>query len=96
MKNERKIYSILFIIWCMILTVDVLTAQTLVKTDSAGNYVSATVAKPKVADKLTGSNYVDSKGVIYPIWESAKGKLYYYKVSAKTTKKYKCYIEIQK
>ncbi len=71
-------------------------AQTAVTRDSiTKNYYAVSTPKTKEVDKLTGSNFVNSKGEKFPVWESAKGKLYYKRVSAKPQKEYKCYIQTE-
>ena len=66
-------------------------AQTVVAQDSkTGNYYE--ISKPKEADKLTGKNFIDSKGEAYPVYETPKGKLYYKRISQKTQKEYRVYI----
>ena len=59
-----------------------------VKQDAQGNYVS--VKRAETATK-TGQTYTDSKGVVYDVYKSAKGKLFYYRTS-KAGNVYKAYI----
>lgn len=69
------------------------TAQTKVTRDQQGNYVS--VSAPKTEPKNTGKVYTDSKGVKYPVYESARGKLYIVRTSKKTGKKYNQYLTVE-
>ena len=59
-----------------------------VKQDAQGNYVA--VKRAETATK-TGNTYKDSKGVVYDVYRSAKGKLFYYRTS-KAGNIYKAYI----
>jgi len=59
-----------------------------VKQDAQGNYVA--VKRAETATK-TGNTYKDSKGVVYDVYRSAKGKLFYYRTS-KAGNVYKAYI----
>jgi len=59
-----------------------------VKQDANGNYVA--VKRAETATK-TGNTYTDSKGVVYDVYRSAKGKLFYYRTS-KAGNVYKAYI----
>jgi hypothetical protein len=69
-----------------------ISAQT-VRKDSTGIYTS--VSKIKVPDKLTGDYYKDSKGVKYPVYVSANGKLYIIRVSKKSGNEYKSYLKLE-
>ena len=69
-----------------------LSATTQVKVDSNGNYVS--VIKSSKRDTVdTKKLYVDSKGIQYPVFKSATGKLYCPRVS-KTGKYYRYYLKV--
>ena len=93
---ERNALLLLAAIVLMFATVGIAGAQTTVVQDTVTkNYYAASTAKAKQADKLTGSHFIDSKGNSYPVYESAKGKLYYKRVSAKTQKTYKVYISTE-
>jgi hypothetical protein len=76
----------LMIMVCLCLSV---SSQQKVKTDAKGNYITQTV---KGADQKIGKTFTDSKGIIYPVYKSSRGNLYYLKISAKTRKEYKVYI----
>ena len=62
-----------------------------VKKDKNGNYY-ATKDSAKV-DVPFNKTYTDGKGVVYPLFVTDKGKLYYYRVS-KTGKRYKSYLKL--
>ena len=69
-----------------------LSATTQVKVDSNGNYVS--VIKSSKRDTVdTKKLYVDSKGIQYPVFKNATGKLYCPRVS-KTGHYYRYYLKL--
>lgn len=68
-------------------------AQQKVIQDSTGNYVAARICNPK--PEATGKIYTDRKGDVYPVYQTAGGKLYILRKSKKTGKEYKYYL-IQK
>ena len=70
-----------------------LNAQTVQKTKE-GNYIA--VVAPKIDDKAkdTGKTYTDTKGNVYPVYISAKGKLFVIRVSKNTGKEYKQYLKL--
>lgn len=86
---HKLIAMILIAICCSCGTAD---AQTLVKADGTTVSLKATsdsLIKNAVKD---GSTYVDSKGNKYPVWRSAKGKLFIVRISGKTGNPYKQYL----
>ena len=60
------------------------------KVNASGNYVS--VAKVREPAKNSGKTFTDSKGIVYPVLESAKGKLFYTRVS-KAGNEYNVYLK---
>lgn len=60
-----------------------------VKQDSKGNYVQ--VGGGREAAKNTGKTFTDRAGKVYPVFQSAKGKLFVNRVS-KAGKSYKMYL----
>lgn len=70
-----------------------LDAQTFVKKDSLGNYI--TMKSVKTEDKKTGEFFKDSKGIKYPIYVSSNGKYYVIRTSKKTGKEYKSYLKLE-
>jgi len=70
-----------------------IVAQTPVKEDSTGNYVSASTKKPPEPATFTGKFYTDSKEERYPVYKTKTGKLFYKKISKKGTL-YRVYIKV--
>lgn len=68
------------------------TAQN-AKVDAHGNYVAVKNATVKNTGKNTGKTFTDTKGIVYPVYESAKGKLYYIRKS-KAGNEYKVYLKV--
>lgn len=64
-------------------------AQTKVVKDANGNY---SAVKRDTLSKPTGHTFTDSKGNVYPVFISARGKLYYMRTS-KNGNVYKCYLK---
>ena len=81
MKKLILIFAIIFAHNCQ--------AQTIVK-DANGNYQQ--VQKAKEEPIKTGNFYTDSKGIKYPIYKSARGKLFVIKTSKNTGNQYKIYL----
>lgn len=65
-----------------------------VKKTVDGNYMAISTAKTKDNGKTTGKTYTDSKGKVYPVFITAKGKLFVNKTSPKTNKNYKQYLKL--
>jgi hypothetical protein len=63
------------------------------KQDANGNYV-AIQHDTTTTGTATGRTFTDAKGVVYPVLQSAKGKLYYMRTS-KAGNIYKCYIKTE-
>lgn len=57
-----------------------------------GTQFTAKSTTKKGVDKPTAYTYKDKAGNVYPVFESKSGKLYCYRVSKKTGKEYKYYI----
>lgn len=69
-------------------------AQTNVKQDSKGNFYAIKSSTSTAAkDAPTGKTYKDTKGQIFPVYKSVKGKLYVIKSSAKTGNTYRFYLK---
>ena len=81
MKKLIFIFAIIFSQYCH--------AQTIVK-DANGNYTQ--VQKAKEEPTKTGNFYTDSKGIKYPIYKSARGKLFVLKTSKNTGNQYRMYL----
>ena len=61
------------------------------KVDAQGNYIS--IAKVREPAKNSGKTFTDNKGIVYPVFESEKGKLFYTRVS-KAGNDYKVYLKL--
>ncbi len=63
------------------------------KVDKEGNFVavSKTTAKQDTID--TGKTFTDSKGKVYPVFKTKRGKLYYPRVS-KNGNYYRAYLKL--
>ena len=79
------------IIILLILCASTANAQTKVKKEADGNYTTITQSK-EVSYKPTGS-FITVKDNKYPVYESSKGKLFYFRTSKKSGKQYKVYIK---
>ena len=58
-----------------------------------GNYI-ATERTDTSKVTATGNTFTDRDGVVYPVFETAKGKLFYTRTSKKTGKPYKAYLKL--
>ena len=61
------------------------------KIDGQGNYIAIQQSKAKETKKT----FTDSKGNVFPLFESINGKLYYLKTSKKGNQ-YKIYLKLEK
>lgn len=66
-------------------------AQTAVKQDASGNYISVSST---AENKDTGKTFTDSKGQSFKVYESAKGKLYINRKSKTSGKEYRQYLKL--
>lgn len=75
----------------VVLTAGQAQAQTKVSKDAHGNYV---VAKRDSlgGSKPTGHTITDRKGIVYPVYQSVNGKLFYLRTS-RNGNVYKVYIK---
>ena len=69
-----------------------LNAQTVQKTKE-GNYIAVVASKIDDKAKDTGKTFTDTKGNVYPVFISAKGKLFVIRIS-KGGKEYKQYLKV--
>lgn len=83
MKKVILIFAILF-------SFVNLQAQKTITTDASGNYV---VSKQETS-KSTGKYLIDADGTRNEVWQSVNGKLYVLRVSKKSGKQYKQYLNI--
>lgn len=58
----------------------------------SGTQFTAKSSTKKEMDKPTSYTYKDKAGKVYPVFSSKNGKMYCYRVSKKTGKEYKFYI----
>lgn len=82
----------------LLLLISILALSTGAKSqnaikDSTGNYVAVNKSKTLQESKNTGSTFTDSKGNVYPVFESVNGKLFYIRKS-KTGNEYKVYMKL--
>lgn len=59
--------------------------------DLNGNYTAISSAKDTVTAMPTGKTFTDSKGKVYPVFKSAKGKFFVNRIS-KSGNSYKYYL----
>lgn len=84
-----------FLLALMILAFTSCTAQTRVKQDANGNFITVKDStKAKSEGKPTGKTYTDTKGVVYPVFITSSGKYYINKVSKNTGNEYKQYLKV--
>ena len=63
------------------------------KVDKSGNFVAVSnTAKQDTID--TGKTFTDSKGNVYPVFKTQRGKLYYPRIS-KSGRYYRAYIKVE-
>lgn len=63
------------------------------KQDASGNYIAVKATEQKESAKPTGKTFTDSKGNVYPLYESKNGKLFYLRTS-KAGNEYKVYLKL--
>ncbi len=66
-------------------------AQSTIKRDADGNFIQ--VSKSKEPPVKTGHWYKDAKGKMYDVYVTSTGKFFVTKVSAKTGKEYRYYLQ---
>ena len=71
-----------------------ITLSSQIKVDANGNYVSTSVGRTKGDTINTGKTYTDSKGVTYPVFKSASGKLYYPRFAKTSGNYYRYYLKV--
>ncbi len=62
-------------------------------TTKEGNYIALNSPKKENTNKQTGKTFTDTKGNVYPVFESSKGKLFYTRIS-KAGNEYKVYLKL--
>jgi hypothetical protein len=68
------------------------SSQT-VKQDASGNYIAVKAANDSTGGKDTGKTYTDTKGNVYPVMISKKGKLFIVRIS-KAGNRYNQYLKL--
>lgn len=92
MKQTLKTIAFVICLLTMAFVVGA-NAQTSVKLDQAGNYVSASAGKDSVSYKATGKTFTDNKGKSYPVYVSKNGKLFVLRIS-KAGNEYRQYLKV--
>lgn len=69
-------------------------AQTKVKVNAQGDYVSVST-RPASTAKPTGKHYVTRDGQRLPVWQTSTGKLFVNRISKKTGKTYRSYLTVE-
>ena len=64
------------------------------KVDKSGNFVSISKSTAKQDTIDTGKTFTDSKGKVYPVFKTKRGKLYYPRIS-KSGNYYRAYIKVE-
>ncbi len=81
MKKETTQTIVIIIIVLLMCFADNLMAQNVVR-DAAGNFTAfRKIANDTSTAILTGQKFTDAKGIVYPVYESQKGKLFVRKIS---------------
>ena len=80
------------IISIVILIVSLACNAQKVQIDANGNYYAVKAIKPTA--QSTNTTFTDTKGIVYPVFQSAKGKLYYVRTSKNTGTEYKVYLKL--
>jgi hypothetical protein len=65
-----------------------------VKQDASGNYIAVSAQRDSATATPTGKTFTDSKGISYPVYMTAKGKLFVMRTSKNTGKQYKYYLKV--
>lgn len=88
MKPAIKI----IIIWLLVVVSLASNAQKVTR-DAKGNYIAVKATQSAESSKPTGKTYTDSKGNVYPVYESKNGKLFVIRTS-KAGNQYKQYLKV--
>ena len=91
---KTKIQLIAFLLCLLVMGAVVAgNAQSSVKQTSDGNYVSVSVKDTAASYRDTGKHYTDSRGNQYPVYISARGKLFVIYISKNSGKSYRVYLK---
>ena len=83
----------LILTFAVILFSTVFASAQKVTTDANGNYVAVKREFVKEKAKETGKTFTDTKGNVYPVFESSNGKLFVIRTS-KAGNEYRMYLKI--
>lgn len=67
-------------------------AQMRVKQDKNGNFVQVSGSSACVPATDTGKTFTTSKGEVFKVWKSSKGRFFVLRTSKKSGKEYKQYL----
>ena len=71
-------------------------AQPKYTKDLSGNFIQVQASsRSKGIDKPTGKFFTDRKGVRHPIFITSTNRLVYHRISGKTGKAYKVYLDVK-
>lgn len=93
MKN--LIFKLLLIACVYLFSIKPTHAQTVVKLNANGNYEAVKTERKQSEAKPTGKTFTDQRGKVYPVYVSAKGKLFCIKTSQKTGQTYNYYLQTE-
>lgn len=81
------------IIISLLLIISIGNINAQVKQDTKGNFYAVKKTESESKATATGKTFTDTKGIIYPVYISARGKYFVIKTS-KTGNKYNYYLKI--
>ena len=87
--KKTTIIILVFILLCIH---SIVNAQNATVTKD-GNYIAVSTKPSQEKSKPTGKTFTDTKGIVYPVYVSAKGKLFYTRIS-KAGNEYKVYLKV--
>lgn len=64
------------------------------KQDATGNYIALNHSQDSSKATKTGRTFTDSKGIVYDVFESKNGKLFYNRISKNTGNPYRAYLKL--
>ena len=83
----------LIILTAFLLSITTIKAQNATQ-DAKGNYTAIKTTNAATdSTKPTGKTFTDTKGIVYPVMVSTKGKIFYIRTSKSGTQ-YKAYIKV--
>ena len=91
MKKFEYIISALIMVLMLMISLR-MSAQDVKREGNTFTQVSNSNGRTSGKETKTEFTYIDSKGIVYPVYLSSTGKAFVKKVSKKTGKEYKCYL----